>query len=188
MDPAQFQSLLNDFKDKSSKSVQHLLDQLRTIRTGRASPALVDTLKVEYYGTLTPLNQMAHISVPEPRQLMVKPFDATAIKEIERAILKSDLGLTPASDGKVVRLTMPPLSVEQRKKLAAKVKDIAEQSRIALRNERREVNKKVDVLKNHGLTEDQVKKFHDKVQEELKAAEHQVDDILKKKTTEIMET
>jgi len=78
MDPAQFQSLLNDFKDKSSKSVQHLLDQLRTIRTGRASPALVDTIKVEYYGTMTPLNQMAHISVPEPRQLLVKPFDATA--------------------------------------------------------------------------------------------------------------
>src|SRR5262245_54704624 len=111
MDPTQ--TLLNEFKDKTGKTTQHLPDQLRTIRTGRASPALVDTIKVEYYGTLTPLNQMAHISVPEPRQLMVKPFDATAIKEIERAIQKSDLGLNPASDGKVVRLTMPPLSEEQ---------------------------------------------------------------------------
>ena len=188
MEPAQLQNLLTEFTDKTGKTVQHLLDQLRTIRTGRASPALVDTIKVEYYGTLTPLNQMAHISVPEPRQLLVKPFDATAIKEIERAIQKSDLGLNPATDGKVVRLTMPPLSEEQRKKLAAKVRDIAEQSRVALRNERREVNKKVDALKNHGLTEDQVKKVHDKVQDTLKNAEHQVDEILKKKTAEIMET
>lgn len=188
MDPVAFTSLLTEFKDKSHKTVQHLIDQLRTIRTGRASPALVDTIRVEYYGTLTPLNQIAHISVPEPRQLMVKPFDVGALKEIERAILKSDLGLTPAADGKVVRMTMPPLSEEQRKKLAAKVKDIAEQARVSLRNERRDINKRVDATKNQGLTEDQVKKLHEKVQDELKAAEHQVDDVLKKKTAEIMET
>ena len=188
MEPPAFTNLLAEFMDKSHKTVQHLTDQLRTIRTGRASPALVDTIRVEYYGTLTPLNQIAHISVPEPRQLMVKPFDVTALKEIERAILKSDLGLTPAADGKVVRLTLPPLSEEQRKKIAAKIKDIAEQSRVSLRNERRDINKRVDATKNQGLTEDQVKKLHERVQEELKAAEHQVDEVLKKKTAEIMET
>ena len=131
------------------------------------------------------MNQIAHISVPEPRQLLIKPFDVSALKEIERAILKSDLGLTPAGDGKLLRLTMPPLSEEQRKKLSVKVKDIAEQSRIALRNERRDVNKKIDAAKS--LTEDLVKKLHEKVQDELKNAEHQVDDVLKRKTAEIME-
>jgi ribosome recycling factor len=187
MDPATAQ-IVADLQAKLDKSVQHLVDQLRTIRTGRASPALVEGIKVEYYGTSTPLHQIAHISVPEPRQLAIKPFDATALKEIERAILKSDLGLTPASDGKLLRLTLPPLSEEQRKKLVAKVKDIAEQARVALRNERRDANKHADQARKGGkMTEDQNKHLHDQVQEMLKNAEAKIDDTLKKKTIEIME-
>ncbi|MHC4814987.1 MAG: ribosome recycling factor [Planctomycetota bacterium] len=137
------------------KAIHHLTDQLRTIRTGRASPALVDTIKADYYGTPTPLNQLAHISVPEPRQLVVKPFDQNALKEIEKAILTSDLGLTPSSDGKLLRLVLPPLSEEQRRKISGKVKEITEASRVVLRNARRDANKASDAAKKAGsLSED----------------------------------
>lgn len=141
--------ILTDLKQKTDKTLAHLKDQLGSIRTGRASPTLVDTIRADYYGTSTPLNQIAHISVPEPRQLMIKPFDGSpqVIKEIERAIQKSDLGLNPQSDGKVLRLIMPPLSGEQRQKLVHKVKDLVEQNRVALRNERRDANKAADQLK-----------------------------------------
>ncbi len=180
--------ILAEFEDKMEKAIHHLTDQLRTIRTGRASPALVDTIKADYYGTPTPLNQLAHISVPEPRQLVVKPFDQNALKEIEKAIQASDLGLTPASDGKLVRLVLPPLSEEQRKKISGKVKEISEASRVVLRNARRDANKTADAAKKAGtLTEDLNADLHDEVQEHLKKREDEVDEILKNKTTEIME-
>ncbi len=179
---------LAEFEEKMAKSIHHLVEQLRTIRTGRASPALVDTIKVEYYGTPTPLNQLAHISVPEPRQLMVKPFDATVLKDVERAILMSDLGLTPSSDGKVLRLTLPALSEEQRRKISGKVKELTEATRVALRNERREANKHADQAQKAGaLSEDNAKYLHDMIQEHLKKRETEVDAVLKKKTVEIME-
>jgi ribosome recycling factor len=182
------EKILADFKMHLDKTVQHLVDQLRTIRTGRAAPALVDGIRVDYYGTSTPLNQIANISVPEPRQLLVKPYDASILKEVERAILKSDLGLTPASDGKLLRLTLPPLSEEQRKKLSAKVKDLTEQSRVALRNERRDANKHADQAGKDGkLTDDQNKHLHERIQNLLKDAEHRLDEVLKKKTHEILE-
>src|SRR5690606_17692496 len=128
------------------------------IRTGRASPALVDTIRVDYYGTATPLAQMAHVSVPEPRQLTIKPYDASpqVLKDIEKAIQKSDLGLNPQNDGKLIRLVMPPLSGEQRQKLVAKVKELVEHHRVAIRNERRDANKHADQQKKDGvLSEDQ---------------------------------
>ena len=182
--------ILEDLADKTAKTQQHLRDQLGTIRTGRASPALVDTIRVDYYGSPTPLNQVAHISVPEARQLMIKPFDASpdVVKEIERAILKSDLGLNPQGDGKALRLVMPPLSGEQRQKLVAKVKDLVEQNRVALRNERRDANKQADQMKKDGdLTEDQLKKAHDLIDKALKACESQLSDALKSKSKEILE-
>ncbi len=180
--------ILSQLEEKIEKSIQHLIEQLRTIRTGRASPALVDTIKVDYYGSPTPLQQLAHISVPEPRQLLLKPFDQSALKEMERAILKSDLGLTPSSDGKVLRLTMPPLSEEQRVKLVAKVKELSEGCRVALRNERRDANKHADqALKDGQLSEDLNRDLHDSVQEALKRGEARVDEVLKKKSSEIME-
>lgn len=182
--------ILEDLKDKTEKTVKHLRDQLASIRTGRASPALVDTLRVDYYGTPTPLNQLAHISVPEARQLMIKPFDASpdVIKEVEKAILKSSLGLNPQSDGKTLRLNMPPLSGEQRQKLVAKVKEIVENTRVALRNERRDANKHAEQMKKDGdLTEDQLKRTHDLIDKELKGIEAKLDDAFKVKSKEIME-
>lgn len=185
-----YASILTDLKQKTDKTLKHLKEQLGSIRTGRASPTLVDTIRVDYYGTSTPLNQIAHISVPEPRQLMIKPFDGTpqVVKDIEKAIQKSDLGLNPQSDGKQLRLTMPPLSGEQRHKLVAKVKDLIEQNRVALRNERRDANKLADQMKKDGkLTEDQCKKAHDAVDKELKAVEQKLDESFRTKSKEIME-
>lgn len=180
--------ILLEFEEKLEKSVHHLVDQLRSIRTGRASPALVDTIKVDYYGSPTPVNQLAQISVPEARQLLVKPFDVSVIKELERAILKSDLGLTPANDGKMIRLTLPPLSEEQRVKLVGKVKELTEAAHVALRNERRDANKHADQAHKDGdISEDNNKVLHEKIQEALKKAEARLDEVLQKKTAEIME-
>ena len=181
-------TILAEFEDKMEKAIHHLTDQLRTIRTGRASPALVDTIKADYYGTPTALNQMAHISVPEPRQLVVKPFDQNALKDIEKAILASDLGLTPSSDGKLLRLVLPPLSEEQRHKISAKVKEICEASRVVLRNARRDANKSSDAAKKAGdLTEDLNADLHEEILGHLKKRELEVEEILKNKTVEILE-
>lgn len=177
-----------EFEEKLEGAMQHLVDQLKTIRTGRASPALVDTIKVDYYGSPTPLQQLAHISVPEARQLLVKPFDASVLKEIERAILGSDLGLTPSNEGKQIRLVLPPLSEEQRKKISGKCKEISEATRIAMRNGRRDANKAADQAKTSAhLSEDNVADLHDVIQEKLKAMEKSVDELLVRKTKEIME-
>ncbi|MFT4511744.1 MAG: ribosome recycling factor [Planctomycetota bacterium] len=182
--------IIEELKEKTEKTVKHLRDQLASIRTGRASPALVDTIRADYYGSPTPLNQIAHISVPEARQLLIKPFDGApdVIKEIEKAIQKSNLGLNPMSDGKALRLNLPPLSGEQRQNLAAKVKDLVEQNRVALRNERRDANKAADSMKKDGdITEDQCKRAHDLIDKELKALEGKLDEVLKVKAKEIME-
>jgi len=182
--------IITALKEKTEKTLKHMHDQLGSIRTGRASPTLVDTIRVDYYGTPTPLNQVAHISVPEARQLMIKPFDGSpqVMKDIERAILKSDLGLNPQSDGKVMRLIMPPLSGEQRQKLVHKVKDLVEQNHVALRNERRDANKAADQMKKDGtLSEDQCKKAHEAIDKELKSVEHRLDEMLKAKSKEILE-
>ena len=184
------EQILADLKDKVEKTVKHMHDQLGGIRTGRASPTLVDTIRVDYYGTPTPLSQMAHVSVPEPRQLMIKPFDQSppVVKEIERALLKSDLGLTPQGDGKVLRLVLPPLSGEQRQKLVAKVKDLVEQNRVAMRNERREANRCADQAKKEGhLNEDACKILHDKIDRALKAGEAKLEERFKAKSKEILE-
>ncbi len=188
MDP--WASILADLKQKTDKTQKHLKEQFGSIRTGRASPTLVDTIRVDYYGTSTPLNQIAHISVPEARQLLIKPFDGSGqvIKDIERAIHKSDLGLNPQSDGKVLRLIMPPLSGEQRQKLVGKIKDLVEQNRVALRNERRDANKLADQMKKDGkLTEDQCKKAHEAIDRDLKGVEQRLEEMLRTKTKEILE-
>lgn len=179
-------SILRDVKERMDKAVTHLKDELRGIRSGRATPALVENVRVDYYGSPTPLNQLAQISVPEPRQLMVKPFDAGALADIERAILKSDLGMSPNSDGKVLRLGLPVLSEEQRKKLAGRVKDLGEQARVSIRNVRRDGNKHIEAAKKDGLSEDQAADLVDEVQEALKEHEASIDSILKSKTEEIM--
>jgi len=170
------------------KALRHVQELLKGVRSGRASSALVDNIRVDYYGSMTPLNQVAAISIPEPRQIMIKPFDMTALNEINKAILKSDLGITPQSDGKVLRLQMPPLSGEQRQKYAAKVKEMCEEARVAMRNVRRDANKHADAeLKGSGLTEDEHKRLLEKIQDALKDFEKKLDGVQAAKTKEITE-
>ncbi len=184
-----YKTVVDQTTDKLEKALVHLQQQLRGIRTGRASSALVDNIKVDYYGTPTPVSQMASVSVPEPRQIMIKPFDGSMLKEIQKALHKSDLGVTPQDDGKVLRLNLPPLSGEQRTKYVAKVKEICEETRVAMRNSRRDQNKSADtMLKDGSLTEDENKKLHGEIQDLLKKYEGKVDDVMKKKIDEIQGT
>jgi ribosome recycling factor len=183
-----YQGIMKDAGERMDKALDHLKEMLKGIRTSRASSALVDTIRVDYYGTLTPLSQMASISIPEPRTIAIKPFDASAIGEITKAIQKSDLGINPESDGKVVRLTLPPLSGDQRKKYASKVRDLCEEARIALRNVRRDLNKHADALMKDGeVTEDDNKKLHEEIQKLLKQYEDKVGEVQERKSTEILE-
>ncbi len=183
-----YKELMDDGRQRFEKAVAHLKDQLKRIRTGRATTALVDNVRVDYYGTSTPINQLASVSIPEPRQILIKPFDPSVIKEVSRAILQTDLGSAPQDDGKVIRLTLPPLSGDQRKKFSAKVKEMCEEVRIALRNTRRDLNKHSDSLFKDGkLTEDENRKLHDEIQDLLKQYEGKVDEVLKLKVAEIEE-
>ena len=161
---------------------------LRGIRTGRASSALVDNIRVDYYGTPTPISQLASISIPEPRMIVIKPFDPSIMKELGKAILKSDLGTAPQDDGKVLRISLPALSGDQRTKFCGKVKELCEEARIAMRNGRRDLNKHVDTLTKGGeVTEDESRKLHDDIQTLLKTYEGKIDSVQEKKTEEIME-
>ena len=181
-------ALITDTKAKMDKAVGHTRDLLKNIRTSRASASLVEHIRVDYYGTPTPLAQMAQISVPEARQLLIKPFDMSSLKEIDKAIQKSDIGISPENDGKVIRLTMPPLSGEQRKKYAAKAKDLIEEGRVALRNIRRDVNREADaLLKAGGCTEDEHKRLQEGIQKTLKDYEGILSEVQERKTREIME-
>ena len=183
-----YNTVLEEGRSRFEKTLAHLKDQLRGIRTGRASTALVDNIRVDYYGTPTPISQLASVSIPEPRQIMIKPFDASILKEVSKAILKSDLGTSPQDDGKLLRITLPPLSGEQRNKYAAKVKEMCEEARVALRNTRRELNKHSDGLeRDGGLTQDENRKLHDEIQNLLKEYEAKVDETMKKKVAEIQE-
>ena len=141
-------------KEKMEKSVQSLQTELSTVRTGTANAAILDRVEVMYYGYLTPLNQMASISVPEPRMLMVKPFDKSSIKDIEKAIVESNLGLNPVNDGSVIRLPIPPLTEERRKELSKQISKLGEDAKVAIRNIRRDANDKVKAdKKNSVMTE-----------------------------------
>lgn len=183
-----YDTVTKEMSEKFKKALTHLQHQLKGIRTGRASAALIENIKVDYYGTPTPITQVAAISVPEPRQLIIKPFDGSILKELGKALLKSDLGVSPQDDGKVIRLNLPPLSGEQRAKYAAKVKEICEEARVSMRNGRRDLNKQADaMLKKNELTEDENKKLHGEIQDGLKEYEGKVEEIQKKKTEEILE-
>ena len=178
-------AVLDDGRGRFEKALTHLRDQLKRIRTGRASSALVEGIRVDYYGTMTPISQMAQISIPEPRQILIKPFDVSALKELMKALSQSDLGGAPQNDGKVLRITLPPLSGEQRQKYAGKVKEMCEETRVSLRNTRRELNKHVDALyKESQLTEDEHKKLQTQIQDLLKEYEKKVDETQKAKVTE----
>ena len=180
--------ILLETEERMEKSVSLLADQYRGIRTGRASTGLVESIRVDYYGSPTPLKQLANLSTPEPQQILIRPFDVGAVSEIVKAIQASELGLTPMSDNKVIRLNVPSLSVEQRKKISTRVKDLAEEARVAIRNIRRDGNKHADQLQTDKLvTEDDCKSCKDDIQELTKKFEAKVNDTAEKKTAEIME-
>ena len=177
-----------DAEERMSKALDFMRDEFRGMRTGRAHPGLVETIRVDYYGTATPIKDMASISVPEADQIVIKPFDANAICDMEKGLLASDLGITPQNDGKLIRLKVPPLSEERRKQLVSRAKEIAEESRISMRNVRRDANKTFETSKKDGeISEDELSSSKDRIQEILKSLEKQVDEDLKKKTAELME-
>lgn len=180
--------ILLETEERMEKSVTLLADQFRGIRTGRASTGLVESIRVEYYGSPTPLKQLANLSTPEPQQILIRPFDQAAIGDIVKAIQSSELGLTPNSDNKVIRLNVPSLSVEQRKKISSRVKDLAEEARVAIRNIRRDGNKHADQLQADKLiTEDDCKSCKEDIQNLTKKFETKVNETADKKTAEIME-
>src|SRR3954468_4205633 len=136
--------ILLDTEERMEKAVKVFADELRGLRTGRATPALVDSLRVEYYGSLTPLKQLANISTPDPQQIVIRPFDQGALKDIEKAIRSSDLGMSPSNDGKVIRLTVPAMSGDQRTKMVTRIKKSCEDAKVSCRNIRRDGNKHLD--------------------------------------------
>ena len=181
--------ILLDAEERMEKAVNVYRDELRGLRTGRATPALVDSLRVEYYGSPTPLKQLAQISTPDPQQIVIRPYDASVLKDVEKAIRSSDLGMSPTNDGKMIRLQVPPMSGEQRQKMASRIKKSAEDAKVACRNIRRDANKHFDgAEKAKELTEDERDNGKEEVQKLLKQYEDKVTDLADRKTKEIMET
>jgi ribosome recycling factor len=180
--------VLEELRDRMQKSVDALQDDLRSIRTGRASPALVEKLPVEYYGTATPLNQMASIAAPEPRLLVIRPWDPSSLGDIERAILKSDIGLTPMNDGVLIRLSIPRLTEERRRELVKVVSRRVEEGRIAVRNLRRDALQDLkEFEKEKMISEDDFYWGKDKVQELTDEFIETIDEIGQRKEAEVME-
>ncbi len=180
--------IIKDCKDRMEKALDVLKNELKGLRTGRASPAMLDSIRVDYFGSPTPIKQIANISSPEPQQLMIKPFNITDLKEIEKAIRNSDLGLAPANDGKVIRLQIPSMSGDQRQKLVKKIKEIAEQAKVACRNIRRDGNKHYEQgEKDKTMSEDDAKKGKEEIQNLLKTYENKVDELANAKSKEIMD-
>lgn len=180
--------ILLDCEEHMEKAIEHLKHELRGIRTGRANPAMVENVKVDYYGSPTDLRSIASINVPEPTQLLIKPFSPGDLKAIERAINDAKLPMTPHSDGRTLRLTLPPMSQDVRLKMAGQVKGMGEEVKVRIRNARREANKLVDSEQKGSLmTEDEATAAKDQVQELTKTYETKVDEMLEHKRKEVME-
>ena len=183
-----YKDLVIKAEESMVKSINFLKESLASIRAGKANPKLVDKIQVSYYGTMTPLNQIANISVPEPRAIMIQPWDASALKDIEKAILTSDLGINPNNDGKIIRLMIPVLTEERRKELLKVVKKEIENSKIAVRNIRRETNEEVKKLeKQSEITKDDLKRSEEEMQNVTDKYISIIDDIYKEKEKEILE-
>ena len=185
---AAIEDFLADAKRRMDKSIEATHTEFNSIRTGRASPALLDRVSIDYYGTPTPLKSLASISAPEPRLLVVQPFDPGAIKNIERAIQESDLGLTPSNDGKVVRLPIPALTEERRKDLVKVVRRVAEDGKVAIRNVRRDIMQHLkELVVNGDVGDDEERRAEAQVQKITDEHTKSIDDLLKVKEAEIME-
>jgi ribosome recycling factor len=182
------EEILFETEERMEQAVTHLGTELHGMRSGRASPALVDKLRVNAYDTQTPLGQLGQIGCPEPRLIMIKPYDASILKNIEKAIQASDLGLNPSSDGKVIRIVLPPLSEERRRQLSKVVKEQGEAALVSIRNVRRDSNKKAEAALDDGdLTEDQAQDLKESIQELTKQYEEKSKALVEKKTAELME-
>jgi ribosome recycling factor len=182
------ENFLGDATQRMDKSVEATHEHFNSVRTGRASAALLDRIQIDYYGTPTPLKNLATISAPEPRMLTIQPFDPSAIKQIEKAVLESDLGLTPSSDGKLVRLPIPQLTEERRKELVRLVRQMSEEGRVAVRNVRRDAIKHlVELVKNGDVGDDDERAAETRVQKLTDEHVAKIDDLLKRKEAEIME-
>jgi len=181
-------SIYDDTNESMGKSVASLKKELKRLRTGRASLSILDGVKVDYYGTLTPLNQMATLAVPESRLITIQPWDVSVIKDIEKGILKSDLGLTPSNDGKIIRIAIPPLTEERRKELVKVVHKICEDYKISIRNIRRDANDLIKSMKIDGeISEDDAFKSQDQIQKITDEHIKLVDECYKNKEKEILE-
>ena len=185
---AAIEEFLADAKRRMDRSIEATHNEFNSIRTGRASPALLDRITIDYYGTATLLKSLASISAPEPRLLVVQPFDPSSIKNIERAVQESDLGLTPSNDGKVVRLPIPPLTEERRKDLVKVVRRVAEDGKVAIRNVRRDVMQHLkELVVNGDVGDDEERRAEQQVQKITDEHTKSIDDLLKVKEAEIME-
>lgn len=182
------EKVVKEAEAKMEKTLSSLKADLSKVRTGRASLALFDDIRVDYYGTPTPLNQMATLAVPEPRLITIQPWDTSVIGEIEKAILKSELGVTPANDGKIIRITIPRLTEERRKELVKVVKKMSEGAKVSVRNVRREANDELKVLeKDKKISQDQLHQMMEKVQVSTDKYIKKVDEVLTAKEKEILE-
>lgn len=180
--------ILLDVEERMDKAINTLKNALTGIRTGRANPGLVDSLRVEVYGSQMPIKQLASIGAPEPQQIVIRPFDAGTIKDIEKAIIASGLGFNPQSDGRVIRINVPPLSGETRRKLVARIKELAEDAKVAIRNVRRDGNKAAEQAeKDKELSEDDRDKAKEDIQEYTKTYEDKATAMAKAKEAEVME-
>jgi ribosome recycling factor len=182
------QEIKRKTNERMSRTIEIFKKELASIRTGRASLALLDGIMVNYYNNPTPLQQLASLNIPESRQIAIQPWDPKIIPDIEKAILKSDLGLTPTNDGKIIRITIPPLTEERRKQLVKTVRRKAEDARVAIRNIRRDINEEIKKLeKEKHISEDVVKKLHEEIQKITDSYISKVDEVLNHKEKEIME-
>ena len=180
--------IYQDTRESMSKSIESLNRELKRVRTGRASLSILDGIKVDYYGTLTPLNQMATLAVPESRLITIQPWDVSVIQDIEKAILKSDLGLTPTNDGKILRISIPPLTEERRKELVKMVHKMCEDHKVSVRNARRDSNELLKSLKKDGdISEDEAFKAQDEVQKITDEHIKLIDECYSTKEKEILE-
>ena len=181
------QALLKDLESRMSAAIDGLGREFATVRTGRASAGLLDVIRVDYYGTPTAINQMASISTPDARTLVIQPWEASQLKAVEKALIASDLGITPVNDGKILRLTMPSPTEERRKQLVKTIHKMAEESRVVVRGVRREANDKLKAMsKDKKISEDEERRGHEQIQKTTDKYVAKVDELLKKKEQEIL--
>ena len=174
-------------EEKMDKTISVFSEKLAEVRAGRANPAILNKVKIDYYGTQTPINQVAAISVPEARLIVIQPWDASVLKEIERAILASDIGINPNNDGKVIRLAFPELNEERRKELVKDIRKMGEEAKVAIRNTRREgIDKAKSMQKNSEITEDELKQAENEIQKMTDKYIEEIDEVLEKKEKEVM--